>query len=267
MSRSVPILIRSVLLASFVVVAAAGCATGNGSAKQAAVPDFVPVQSGFLTDYAKLVPSREFADVRMFRDDAAVKQGFQKILFRPVQVWRGADKRLDDIPDSDLQYLADAFYRAMVQPLRDDFEIADQPGPGVLEISMAFTLVLKPNQPVDYFSANVPVPQELDRPLPMIPATQAFVRDCAMEIEFAETMPAAGAKPGAKGAKAARGKRVVRAAFLDDRRGSETPKGNVKTWRDLDKVLEKWSEGLDAQLTALKKGNWKPVLTEGAPSK
>lgn len=246
---------------SLAFVAASGCATGHGASPSAAAPDFVAVQSGFLTNYAKLAPSREFADVRMYRDDAALKKGFQKILFRPVQVWRGADKRLDDIPDSDLQYLADAFYRAMIQPLRDDFQIADKPGPGVLEISMAFTLVLKPNQPVDYFSASVPVSQELDRDQPMSPATQAFVRDCAMEIEFAETAPAVPAKVGDTGAKAGRGKRVVRAAFLDDRRGAETPKGNVKTWADLDKVLAKWSQGLDAQLNAIEKGTWKPEFS------
>lgn len=251
------------VLSLLVTVTAAGCATGHGAAAAISAPELAAVQSGFLTNYSKLVPSREFADIRVFRDDAAVKEGFRKVLFRPVQVWRGADRRLDDIPDSDLQYLADAFYRAMIQPLRDDFEIADKPGPGVLEISMAFTLVLVPNQAVDYFSADVPVPQELDRPLPMSAATQHFIRDCAMEMEFAEARPAAAGKAGAKAAKS---KRVVRAAFLDDRRASETPKGTVKTWADLDNVLAKWSQGLDDQLQSLRNGTWKPVFTEGGPA-
>ena len=248
--------------------ALSGCATGGNresaaAAVSASPPAQVAIESGFLPDYKRLKPSEQFASVQMYRDDANLEKGFRKLLFQPVQVWRGADRLLDDIPQSDLHYIADALYRSMVRRLGDDFELVNKPGPDVLEISMALTLVLKPKEKVDFVAADVPVPRQLTRGASMGEATRNFVHDCALEIEFAELQPVTSKTSAGKPSKA---KRIVRAAFFDNRRGGETPKGDVKTWADLDAVFEKWSEGLDDQLVALKDGTFKPKLTVGGVS-
>src|SRR5438132_1647457 len=89
----------------------AGCAAEQHTpeASPPAAPGLPALESGFLTNYSRLQPSKQSPSVLFYRDEN-LKHGFRKILFRPVQVWRGADRRLDDIPESDLQYLADSFY-------------------------------------------------------------------------------------------------------------------------------------------------------------
>lgn len=115
---SIPFRLRAALAVSTAVLlcsVAFGCSTGAGpgggnGSPDAASPVLDPVQSGFLTNYTKLKATEQFADVKMYRDDAHLKGDFRKVLFRPVQVWRGADHKLEENPASDLQYLADAFY-------------------------------------------------------------------------------------------------------------------------------------------------------------
>ncbi|MFN2427917.1 MAG: DUF3313 family protein, partial [Candidatus Binatia bacterium] len=116
----------------------------------------MPVESGFLSDYSKLRASEQFAAMKFYRDDSR-QGGYRKLLFRPVGVWRGADRRLEDVSEEDLQYLADALYQAMHKRLSASFEMTEKPGPGVLEISLGFTLVTDPESSIDFFSTTVPV--------------------------------------------------------------------------------------------------------------
>lgn len=218
------------------------------------VPSAVPVESGFLSDYSKLKATEQFAAVRLYRDDS-LKGGYRKLLFRPVAVWRGADRRLEDVSEEDLQYLADALYQAMQKKLSASFEMVDKPGPGVLDIHLAFTLVTDPESSIDFFSTAVPVKNLARREGPLVDGTKRFVRDCALEAEFVESDPSSTTRKGAKTP------RRVRAAFFDVRRGADTPKGTVNTWEDVDKVFAKWADALDERFESLRDGTFKPRLT------
>ena len=246
------------LAAALLIVS--GCATAHVSEEKPAASAAAPqaVESGFLGDYSRLRASEQSASVLFWRDET-LKRGFRKLLFRPVQVWRGADRRLDDIPEADLQYLADSFYRAMTTKLAKSFELVDKPGKNVLEIQLALTLVTKPGQRVDYFSTDVPVRNLPERNRELAPATKAFVRGCALEAEFAVAAPQPKVKPTAEQRRPA--KRIVQAAVFDKRRGNETSKGTVETWDDVDDVFDRWAEVTDSQLVALKDGTFKPKLT------
>lgn len=236
----------------------AGCATGKVENEQARAPvqSLPALESGFLCNYSRLQPSAQSASVLFYRDEQ-LRRGYRKILFRPVQVWRGADRRLEDVPESDLQYLADSFYRAMTKKLGQSFELVQKPGSNVLEIQLALTLVTKPHQKVDFYSTEVPVRSLPERTKAMSDATITFVRDCALEAEFAvsEPLPAKAA-----GDRHQRPKRIVKLAFFDKRRGSETSKGNVNSWSDVDAVFDHWAEVMDLQLVALKDGTFQPRL-------
>jgi hypothetical protein len=255
---------RLVSALSALAVAALCCAAASGcggartiipSAPAASTtPSPVPVESGFLSDYSKLKPTEQFAALQLYRDDSR-KGGYRKLLFRPVEVWRGSDRRLEDVSEEDLQYLADALYQAVSGKLSDSFEMVDKPGPDVLDIHLAFTLVTNPDSPIDFFSTAVPIKDLARREGPLVDGTKRFVRDCALEAEFVET------EPGATSRKGARKPKRVRAAFFDVRRGNETPKGTVNTWEDVDKVFQKWAVVLDERLQSLRDGTFKPKLT------
>jgi len=225
------------------------------SGKTAAAP--AAVESGFLSDYAKLAPSEQFPDLRFYRDESH-RTGYRRILFRPVEVWRGADKLLTDVPEEDLQFLADSFYQAVRGRLAGSFEIVDAPGKGVLEIQLALTLVTDPSSSVDFYSTAIPAKDVTPRSGALSPATRAFVRACALEAEMSEQD---GSKPQGKKHRAPR---TVRAAIYDVRRGDQSPKGNVATWEDVRGVFDRWAGVLDERLTALRDGTFKPRLTTKA---
>lgn len=253
-----------VLAVLALLCAAAACSTAvskpggemaKAGAKAEATTSAVPVESGFLSDYSRLTPSDQFASLLMYRAESH-KGGYRKLLFRPVEVWRGADRRLEDVPEEDLQYLADALYDAIAQRLSRSFEMVPTPGPGVLEIHMAFTLVTDPESSVDFFSTAVPVRDLAPRQGPLAEATRAFLHDSALEAEFLEVGPA---KAGSK-----RPRKTTLAAFFDKRRGSQTPKGTVESWQEVNAVFEKWAGVLDERLEALRDGNFRPLLTTGS---
>lgn len=241
------------------VAVAAGCSVPRTVIPPAPSPDStpapVPVESGFLSDYSKLQPSEQFPALKFWRDDARTG-GYRRLHVRPVGVWRGADRRLEDVSDEDLQYLADALYRAVRDRLAGSFDVVEEPGPGVLDIHLGFTLVTEPDQNIDFFSTAVPVRHLARREGPLVESTRRFVRDSALEAEFSEVDRTAPAERG-------KSRRTVRAAFFDARRDADTPKGNVNTWEDVHAVFAKWAAVLDERLEALRDGTFRPRLTAG----
>jgi hypothetical protein len=238
---------------------AAGCAVPHtvipSAPAEEAGPGPVPIESGFLADYSLLETTDKFPDLKLYRD-LSRKSGYRRILFRPVQIWRASDKRLEDVSEEDLQYLADALYKAMQTRLARSFEMVTEPEPGVLEISLAFTLVTKPDtRKIDYFSTEVPVKDLSRREGPLVAGTRRFVRDCALEAEFTEALSAEKPKRGE------RRPRKIRAAVFDVRRGGDTAKGTVNTWEDVHAVFERWAGLLDERLESLRDGTFKPRLT------
>ncbi len=237
-----------------IAIVAGACSTSRPGAPLPSTPAPQAVESGFLTDYSRLQASEQFAALRFWRDDSR-KKGYRKLRIRPVEVWRSSDKLLQDIPDDDLQYLADAFYRAIQGRLAQSFEMVDKAGPGVLDIQLGLTLVTDPQSKIDFFSTEVPVKDLAAKSGPISPATRRFVQDCALEAEFDEVAPP---PPGASERKA---KKTMRAAIFDTRHGTETPKGKVQSWEDVHAVFERWAALLDERLASLRDGSFKPKLT------
>ncbi|MFN2376324.1 MAG: DUF3313 domain-containing protein [Candidatus Binatia bacterium] len=242
------------LTAAAIALAAWGCGgrIQHSPAIPTPAPVLRPIESGFLSDYSKLQVSEQFADVRLSPVDSR-KGGYRKILFRPVAVWRGADRRLEDVTEEDLQYLADSLYQAMVGRLGQSFEMVREPAADVLEIHLAFTLITDPDSSIDFFTTTVPVKDLARRHGPLADATRRFVRNCALEAEFLEARP-----PAKKGGKPVK---TVRAALFDTRRGADTPKGRVETWEDVEAVFADGAKLLDQRLESLRDGTFKPRLT------
>ncbi len=250
-------LAASIALAAMSV--AAGCAVPHTVIPSAPADDSkpgpAPIESGFLGDYSRLQATEQFPDLKLYRDVSG-KTGYRRIHFRPVAIWRESDKRLEDVSEEDLQYLADALYQAMLARLSQSFEMVTKPEAGALEISLAFTLVTNPDaKKIDFFSTEVPVKDLSRREGPLVAGTRRFVRDCALEAEFSEIVSAEKPKKGERRPK------KIRAAVFDARRGGNTPKGTVASWEDVHAVFERWSGLLDERLESLRDGTFKPRLT------
>jgi hypothetical protein len=201
--------------------------------KEDAAPAAVP--SGFLSPAAHLVASSQVPGIETFLDAPAGVR-YRGIFVAPVEVWRSADRLIDDVSEEDLQYLAHALYEAVAAKLGKSFVIEKQAGAGVLELHLALTLVTKAGEPVDFFSSSVPVAFVSRREGGLVAATRRLVRSCAIEAELTD----ASARGG-----------TVRAAVFDGRRAG-SPKEHASTWEDVHAVFERWADMLGANIAPLR---------------
>jgi len=125
--------LRSRLVAAgFALTASAvGCAL----TQRAAVTDqnYCPFLGSAVC--AKLTPTtdKKEADLRYVNPNARWTQ-YSKVLIEPVTFWGGDDTK---ISAADQRTLTNYFYKVLEQELSKKFQVVDQPGPGVMTISVA----------------------------------------------------------------------------------------------------------------------------------
>jgi hypothetical protein len=84
---------------------------------------------------AQLSPTtdKKEADLRYINPNAQWTQ-YNKVLIQPVSFWGGDDTK---VSAADQQTLTNYFYKVLEEQLSKKFQIADQPGPGVMTITVA----------------------------------------------------------------------------------------------------------------------------------
>lgn len=123
-----------------------GCAAdqsalGNGTTITASDPTRM-TRSGFLSDYARLKPTKWGDGIQCWSEPNLKASNYNKVLISRivVSIAPSKDKEKDITVDpSDLKALTDYFYDAMVKSLKSQMEIVDKPGPGVVVMRIALT--------------------------------------------------------------------------------------------------------------------------------
>jgi len=158
---------------------------------------------------------------------------YDKILFESVTIWHGEDSKLDDIPKADLQRLANYLHTAIVTKLRADYEIVNEPGPGVLRIRMAITDAEKSKDVLDVFFTIEQQNLHLPGGKVMTIDTGSVAGRVGIEGEITD------ARSG-----------VMLAAAVDNRSGS---KSDLKaSWNDVEQAFQYWAERLNQRLRELR---------------
>ena len=121
------------LVIPLIVVLAAGCAkTKQAGGMGKAEP------SGFLKDYSMLKEGEKGqATLVYIKKDPAKWKSYDKILIKPVQVWRGEKSDAKDLDKEDAENLGRFLWSKLDEELRKDYQIVKQPGPAVLQIEEA----------------------------------------------------------------------------------------------------------------------------------
>lgn len=102
--------------------------------------------SGFLGDYSELQPHPDDEDVLVYRDRVGVLGEFDRFLVEPVLLYLHPDSRGGTLDPAELQALATDLRNAVVEQLEaGGYELAEEPGPGVLRIRAALTDVVPVN--------------------------------------------------------------------------------------------------------------------------
>jgi hypothetical protein len=99
-----------------------------------------PPPTGFLgNDYSLLTPPAEGSDQQaMLRyvNPSVTWSSYNQIMIAPVTFWAADDSK---VSAADQQALCDYTYNTFVKELGKNFTIVDQPGPGVMKLSIALT--------------------------------------------------------------------------------------------------------------------------------
>ena len=136
----------SVCLALAITSVLTGCASdpsamGNSGSITASDPTRM-TRSGFLTDYARLKPTKWGDGMQCWSEPNLKASNYNKILVSRIAVSLAPAKDQDKnatIDPSDLKTLTDYFHEALIKSLKPQMQIVDQPGPGVVVMRVALT--------------------------------------------------------------------------------------------------------------------------------
>lgn len=135
---------------AIVLVALAGLGMSSCSVTAAPEPNIIqraqgetpapPPPTGFLgNDYSLLTPPAEGSDQQaMLRyvNPSVSWSSYNKIMIAPVTFWAADDSK---VSAANQQALCDYTYNVFVKDIGKNFTIVDQPGPGVMKLSIALT--------------------------------------------------------------------------------------------------------------------------------
>jgi hypothetical protein len=206
-----------------------------------------PQPSGFLgNDYSLLTPPTEGSDQKAmlrYLNPSASWNSYNKIMIAPVTFWAADDSK---VSAADQQTLCNYAYNTFVKDLGKNFVIVDQPGPGVLKLSVALT---------DATSA-VPVLRSISVVVPQARALSAIKMVATGTYAFVGSAQAAGKVNDSVSGQ-------LLAAWVDKRVGGTSIKNvDVFEWGDTENAIDYWADELDQKLVSF--GVQKSAATAGA---
>ena len=201
-------------------------------------PDAKTAQSvgayGFLGDYSMLQKGKGEGAPDLFYKVSKGKAffaKFDKIIVDPVTIWRyphayrPKDSQLADIPIEELRNLAKIFEKAMVEELQKDYQMVQQPGPGVLRLRIALAEAESSNQVLDFISTVGPITRTISGATKMSRGTHLFVGKASAEGKIIDSQT---------------GELLI--AAVDRRAGGKTLTGVTGKWDDVEQSFKYWAQ-------------------------
>jgi hypothetical protein len=218
------------LLALLLLVWLSGC----GATRQARSVE----ESGFLSGaYSMMREGKSDEALRIYRNPKADWKSYKKIMIYPVTVWVGKDSQLEDVSPLDRQRLANDLWSKLNDALKADYEIVDQPGPGVMLIKAAITEGEASWPVVDTISTIVPQLHAVSELKYLATGTASFVGKASGEMKVND---------GATG--------ELLLAAADRRAGGKRLRGVVSSWDDVEETYRYWAEQSRWRLCQLRGG-------------
>lgn len=144
--------------------------------------------SGFLEDYSILSPRQgsDGAALRYVKPGAQLGR-YEQLLIDPVIVYYGVGTGLHDVPEEDLQTLANHLDSALVSQLGADDPLVQSPGPDALRIQVALVEAEPSNVMLNAVSPALPI-RPLSELKQLATGTQAFVDSAGVEARIVDAV-------------------------------------------------------------------------------
>jgi hypothetical protein len=194
-----------------------------------------PAPSGFLgNDYALLTPPAEGSDQKaMLRyvNPNANWSSYTAIMIAPVTFWAADDSK---VSAADQQTLCNYTYSDFAKDLGKNFTIVDQPGPGVIKLSIALTDATSAVPVLRSVSVVIPQARLLSAIKMVATGTYAFVGSAQGAMKVNDSVSG-----------------ELLAAAVDKRAGGTSIKNvDVFQWGDAENAIEYWANLTDQRLVA-----------------
>lgn len=140
--------------------------------------------TGFLGDYSQLTPGDgDMAALRYVKSGADFKK-YDAVMFDRVTVWLSPEAQTRGVDPAVLKEMTDYFQAALVNAVKDGYQVVDQPGPNVLRVRAAITDV-KPSNPVsNTLSSVIPVGIAVSAATKATTGDNLGTGEAAAEMEF-----------------------------------------------------------------------------------
>ncbi|MEW6440285.1 MAG: DUF3313 domain-containing protein [bacterium] len=226
---------RRVMVVMALLILFSGCASTKKARKVET--------SGFLADYSMLTEGEKGEALLRYVNPEAHWAAYHKILLDPVMVWSDPETQ-QELPNADLQRMADFFYAVLHQQLSQDYQMVDKPGPGTMRLQVALTHAHKSN-PALVLVSSIPAPMNVLAVGSLVTGVATgkplFVGDvsCEGKITDAQTGQLLG-------------------AAVDRRVGTKTMRSvgakKFESWGDVEEALRFWAERLRYNLCRARSG-------------
>ena len=215
---------RNVVWIGLVLVAVSGC-TGTQQTRNVKV-------AGFLGDYSQLQRGDLFEAQYRYLNPRAQLKAYDKVILDPVTVWQAPNAKPLKVKPEDLKQLTTSFDAALRKELSADYQIVQQPGPGVMRVRAALTGV-RPSRPIlDTVTTVLPYGLAISAAKRVVTGTPSFVGKATVEAEILDS---------------ASGERLM--AAVDERSGRKLAVvGKFKKWEDAQSAFEYWARRLRERL-------------------
>lgn len=194
-----------------------------------------PPPTGFLgNDYSLMTPPTEGSDQKaMLRyvNPNVTWSSYNKIMIAPVTFWAADDSK---VSAADQQTLCNYAYSVFVKELGKNFTIVDQPGPGVMKLSVALTDATSAVPGLRSISVVVPQARVLSAIKMAATGTYAFVGSAQGAMKLNDSVSG-----------------ELLAAAVDKRVGGTSIKNvTVFQWGDAENAIDYWADLSDQRLVS-----------------
>jgi hypothetical protein len=184
-------------------------------------------QSGFLgQDYERLRPGEEGEALLVYRNPEVPWRSYDKIKLDPVTIWAGEESDFEDFSQPQRQELADTLYTMAHEELSQDFQMVDEPGPGVLQVQVAITDAQASHPTMDTISTVLPQALLLSQAKGLVTGKPGFVGEASVEVRATDGQT---------------GELIV--AAVDRRVGGKSVAGApTDSWEDVREAYRYWAK-------------------------
>jgi hypothetical protein len=190
-------------------------------------------QSGFLGDYSQMEQGGDGNAALTYIKPGADLKPYTKIMFEQVAVRLSSSSESNEIDPSMLVELTNYYQNALVEAVKDGYEVVDQPGPDVLWVRAAITDV-EPSSPVsNTLSSIVPVGMVVAAGAKATTDANLGTGEAATEVEVLDSMT-----------------KERLAAAVDRRQGGKSAfRGK---WVDTEQAFDYWAKRFRERLDELR---------------